>query len=123
MYKRLPDIGKNAHETAMLQLEKRRQRVTLTVAARLMGMAVATLRCYLQQGKFKEFGAAAQTGTLGYRDEPRWSYYINHDKFMRYMRITPEQLEMAEIAFLKHTKDKWGSRGCRRKMPERLAKL
>lgn len=59
-----------------MHLSKSRK-LTVTETARLMGCNPQFLRIALQQGRFKEFGAAVKMR--------RWVYYINATRFYAYL--------------------------------------
>lgn len=60
------------------QLEKERpEKMTVMMAAKIMKVTPRFIQLGLQQGQFP-FGVAVQM--------TRWSYYINTDKFIEYMK-------------------------------------
>lgn len=54
-------------------------RITVVDAAKELGMSALSLRCAMQQGKFKVFGEAFKNGS-------KWSYYINRNRFEMYLK-------------------------------------
>lgn len=67
---------------------KRPPKVPVTVAAKIMGVTPRFLHIGLQNNRFP-FGTAVKF-------ERRWSYYINTERFIRYME--GEDMEVINIA-------------------------
>lgn len=61
----------------MTQQPNQQPRLTVTEAAKIMGVDPQFLRIALQQGRFSEFGVAVKM--------KRWAYYINPKKFFDYL--------------------------------------
>lgn len=53
-------------------------KITVTEAAKKLGIYPQGLRIALQQGKFSEFGEAWKAGE-------RWTYYINKNRLENYL--------------------------------------
>lgn len=56
-------------------------RITVTEASEKLGLSALSLRCAMQQGKFKVFGEAFKNG-----DSQKWTYYINRNRFEMYLK-------------------------------------
>jgi len=54
-------------------------KVTVSEAAKKLGMSAQGLRIALQRGKFNQFGEA-------WKNDEKWTYYINRNRLEEYIK-------------------------------------